>query len=201
MEEKDVAAVEKLFNEYMKRFKMTPHYSTDEVRHNLLSGRGEGEVGEDGTPGRRRRQVVWTYVVEDPITREITDFFSFYSLPSTIMKSTKHSLLEAAYTFYYASDVAFRQNADASGELQKRLTQLLGDMLIIANNAKFDVVNAMTLMDNNYVLQDLKFGPGDGYLNFYLYNWTTKPLEGNTPLTAEEGGGQGIGRGIGIVML
>lgn len=50
------------------------------------------------------------------------------------MKSTKHSLLEAAYTFYYATDVAFRKNADASGELQKRLIQLLGDMLTVANN-------------------------------------------------------------------
>lgn len=64
MEEKDVDGVEKLYNEYMKRFKLIPQYSKDEVRHNLLSGRGEGEPGEDGVPGRRRRQVVWTYVVE-----------------------------------------------------------------------------------------------------------------------------------------
>ena len=26
-------------------------------------------------------------------------------------------------------------------------------------------------MDNALVVDDLKFGPGDGYLNYYLYNW------------------------------
>jgi len=139
--------------------------------------------------------------VEDPVTHGITDFFSFYSLPSSIMKSPDHELLEAAYLFYYASDAAFTISVDPDRALQQRLEQLLGDMLIIANNAKFDVVNAMTLMDNTLILGNLKFGPGDGYLNFYLYNWRTLPLEGNTALNAREGGGDGVGRGIGIVML
>lgn len=64
MEERDVEAVEDLFKRYMRRFKMAPEYSVDEVRHNLLSGRGKGEVGANGCPGRRAEQVTWTYVVE-----------------------------------------------------------------------------------------------------------------------------------------
>ncbi|KAG9048699.1 glycylpeptide N-tetradecanoyltransferase [Tulasnella sp. UAMH 9824] len=201
MEERDLDAVESLLGRYLQRFKMYPQYSKDEVRHNLLSGRGEGEIGADGIPGRRSKQVVWTYVVENPDTGQITDFFSFYSLPSTIIKSNKHSLLEAAYLFYYATDVALQDGAEVENSIQRRLKGLIGDAVILANNAKFDVVNAMTLMDNWSFLEDLKFGPGDGYLNFYLYNWRTQSLEGHQALEASKGGGQGIGRGLGVVML
>lgn len=36
--------------------------------------------------------------------------FSFYSLPSTVLDSAKHGTLEAAYLFYYATDVPFRHS-------------------------------------------------------------------------------------------
>lgn len=64
MEEHDLEAVESLLGRYLQRFKMYPQYSKEQVRHNLLSGRGEGKIGADGIPGRRSKQVVWTYVVE-----------------------------------------------------------------------------------------------------------------------------------------
>lgn len=64
MEEKDLDAVDSLLSRYLQRFKMFPEFSKEEVRHNLLSGRGVGEIGADGTPGRRSKQVVWSYVVE-----------------------------------------------------------------------------------------------------------------------------------------
>jgi len=35
----------------------------------------------------------------------------------------------------------------------------------------FDVFNALDLMDNKEFLEKLKFGPGDGNLQYYLYNW------------------------------
>ncbi|KAG8932344.1 glycylpeptide N-tetradecanoyltransferase [Tulasnella sp. 418] len=199
MEDRDVDGVWDLLTRYMTRFKMSVAYTKEEVRHNFYSGRGvEGALLENA---RREKQVVWTYVVSDPSTNEITDFFSFYSLPSTIMKSQKHSLLEAAYMYYYATDVAFQHGAETDGRLKNRLMDLIGDALIIANKMKFDVVNAMTLMDNDLVLRDLKFGQGDGYLNYYLYNWRTSKLEGMQALPESEGGGQGVGRGIGVVML
>lgn len=34
-----------------------------------------------------------------------------------------------------------------------------------------DVYNCLDLMDNKEVLEALKFGPGDGHLQYYLYNW------------------------------
>ncbi|KAG6331651.1 hypothetical protein ID866_7435 [Astraeus odoratus] len=135
-------------------------------------------------------------ISQDPESHRITDFFSFYSLPSTIINHPKHNLLQAAYLYYYASDVVFEPTAEESGKLKRRLNQLIGDALIIADRAKFDVFNAVTLMDNVKFLEDLKFGAGDGLLNFYLYNWRTAPLAGLKAV-----GDVDAGRGVGVVML
>jgi glycylpeptide N-tetradecanoyltransferase len=34
-----------------------------------------------------------------------------------------------------------------------------------------DVFNALDLMDNQEFLEELKFGIGDGNLQYYVYNW------------------------------
>ncbi|KAF5315749.1 hypothetical protein D9611_004784 [Ephemerocybe angulata] len=195
MQEKDISQVGDLFKRYMQRFDMVPIMNIEEVKHNFLSGSGTGKVG-DGGKGRRSGQVTWSYVVEDPKTHKVTDFFSFYSLPSTIINDTKYGTLEAAYLYYYATETAFEPEAEISGQLKQRLTSLIGDALIVANEAAFDVFNALTLMDNVPVLDDLKFGVGDGFLNFYLYNWRTDKLAG---MNGENG--QSPGKGIGVVML
>jgi len=194
MEERDVEAVAELYQRYMGRFDLVPVFTIDELRHQFLSGRGVGEL--DPSTGRRDRQVVWTYVVENPETHKITDFFSYYSLPSTVINHPKHNMLEAAYLFYYASDVAFQSDADEHGLLKRRLQDLISDAIVVAEQAKFDVFNALTLMDNPLFLNDLKFGSGDGLLNFYLYNWRTKPLAG---ISATDDRPEG--RGVGVVML
>lgn len=64
MEERDVPQVTDLFSRYMKRFTMYPIMSEDEVRHQFLSGLGEGPRGPDSWKSRRDGQVIWTYVVE-----------------------------------------------------------------------------------------------------------------------------------------
>jgi len=195
MEPRDMAEVTVLLDEYLKRFGMAPVMNTEEARHQLLSGRSEGEVGAE-QKGRRKGQVTWSYVVEDPTTHKITDFFSFYSLPSTVINSTKYDLLHAAYLYYYATDVGLDPSAEADGRLKSRLQSLIGDALIVARDAEFDVFNALTLMDNVPFLADMKFGQGDGFLNFYLYNWRTMPLAG-----IKSEAGVSAGKGIGVVML
>lgn len=90
--------------------------------------------------------------------------------------------------------------------LKKRLMALIGDALTVAQKvrgscraqvtlcprilyaqAKFDVFNALTILDNTLFLSDLQFGPGDGYLHYYLYNWkgTSPPALICGPRTAE----------------
>ncbi|KAI0636740.1 N-myristoyl transferase [Trametes polyzona] len=196
MEERDVPQIADLFSRYMKRFTMFPVMNEDEVRHQFLSGLGEGPRGPDSWKNPREGQVVWTYVVENPKTHKVTDFVSFYSLPSTIMNHEKHNLLNAAYLFYYATETAFEPGAEESGRLKKRLEEVVGDALIIAEKAGFDVFNALTLMDNVCFLQDLRFGQGDGILNFYLYNWRTAPVAGINAVD-----GVPAGKGVGVVML
>ncbi|GJJ12605.1 hypothetical protein Clacol_006848 [Clathrus columnatus] len=196
MEEKDLRQVLELFTKYMQRFRLIPVWSLEETKHYLLSGRGKGENPSSAFKGRREGQVTWTYVVENPQTKRITDFFSFYTLPSTIIGNSKHGVLEAAYLFYYATDVAFLPNAEEDGRLKARLLELMQDALVIADQAKFDVFNLLTLMDNPTFLQELKCAPGNGLLNFYLYNWRTAPLAGIEATSDDP-----AGRGIGVVML
>jgi len=50
------------------------------------------------------------------------------------------------------------------------------DMLTIARKNDFDVFNALDLMENDQFLKPLKFGEGDGNLNYYLYNWRCPTL-------------------------
>ncbi|KAG0027025.1 glycylpeptide N-tetradecanoyltransferase [Podila clonocystis] len=171
MEEKDIATVSKLMNKYMSTFEIAPHFSEADVRHWLIPRAG----------------VVWAYVVEDPETKEITDFFSFYSLPSTVINNPTHSTLNAAYSFYYAVKTddealekienAEERKAARDDTIKSRLTALMEDALIMARKNDFDVYNALNLMDNALFTEDLKFGPGDGYLHYYLYNWRCRDVD------------------------
>jgi len=58
------------------------------------------------------------------------------------------------------------------------LNALMGDALILANRFNFDVFNALSLMDNSLFLEQQKFGPGDGQLHFYLFNYKANPIHG-----------------------
>lgn len=156
----DVPAVGDLLRRYMRRFEMQQVFrDDDEVTHWFLSGRGEGE-NKDGCG--RKGQVVWAYVVEvrhtipahfplivadisarfarqDPETKRITDFTSFYSLPSLIMKHPTHKSLQTAYAFYYATEsaplarVSGQKDSPAEkARLGERLNALMKDCLIVA---------------------------------------------------------------------
>lgn len=65
-------------------------------------------------------------------------------------------MLDAAYLYYYATETAFEPQAEESGNLGRRLEDLIKDALIIASQANFDVFNALTLMDNVLLLEPLK---------------------------------------------
>lgn len=53
-------------------------------------------------------------------------------------------------------DTGVLPDEDQDQRVKKRLSLLITDALVVANNAKFDVFNALTLMDNVPILQDLK---------------------------------------------
>lgn len=142
MEREDVPQVTALLTAYLAKFDLAPEYDEHEVAHWFVP-----RVG-----------VINAYVVEDPATHKITDLCSFYHLPSTIIGNDKYKTLNAAYSFYnIATSVS--------------LMELMHDALVMAKKDKFDVFNALNLMDNMEFLEALKFGPGSGELQYYLYNW------------------------------
>ncbi|GAA6024956.1 hypothetical protein JCM11491_001316 [Sporobolomyces phaffii] len=212
IEKRDLKQASRLLRAYLARFDCAPMLSNKEVEHALWSGRGK----EQG--GKRTGQVVWTYVVEDPETHRITDLFSLYSLPSTAVKSNPLQAVNAAYLFYYATDctpstsdlgdgstatkvVNWKdENEEDRAQLKKRLNLLIGDAMVCSQKLGFDVLNALTLQDNSLFLEDLKYTNlllrplPSGFLNFYLYNYHTRPIEGGIDPAAQ-------GSGIGVVML
>lgn len=48
---------------------------------------------------------------------------------------------------------------------------LLKFCLVCTLQLGFDVFNALDLMQNASILEELKFGIGDGNLQYYVYNW------------------------------
>jgi len=53
----------------------------------------------------------------------------------------------------------------------------MNEALILAKAANFDVFNCLEIQDNASILKDLKYGPGDGKLQYYLYNWLAPAME------------------------
>lgn len=117
MQAKDVSAVTELLDRYSKRFAMAPVFDKDEIAHWLLKD------------DKALEQVVWSYVVEDPSSHKITDFFSFYCLESSVIGNQKHDNVRAAYLFYYATETAFEPQEKG---LKERINALMNDALILA---------------------------------------------------------------------
>ena len=51
------------------------------------------------------------------------------------------------------------------------------ELLRKAKELDMDVFNALDVMENKDVFEELKFGIGDGQLYFYLYNWRMKDVK------------------------
>lgn len=74
MQKKDIPTVYKLLNEYLAKFEVKLKFSEKEVAHMLLP----------------KNNVIYSFVVENSESKKITDFVSFYNLPSTILKKSGH---------------------------------------------------------------------------------------------------------------
>ncbi|XP_039443720.1 glycylpeptide N-tetradecanoyltransferase [Culex pipiens pallens] len=148
MRESDLAGTRLLLEQYLAGFNLTPSFDEDEFRHWFLP--------QDG--------IIDCFVVEDPATGAITDMVSYYTLPSTVMHHAVHKFVKAAYSFYNVST-------------KTPWLDLINDALIAARNLNFDVFNALDLMENRKFLVPLKFGIGDGNLQYYLYNWRCPSMQ------------------------
>lgn len=203
----DVPVCHKLLEEYLKKYSALAHHApthphtlalayTALNRFDLVPLITVEEFAHWIVP---RTDVIYSWVVEDAATKTVTDFVSFYSLPSTIIGNTKYSTLKAAYAYYNVAT-------------KTPLKVIMNDALILAKavrvipftyraicvvcvdarvaphtrlQAGFDVFNCLDIMENSTFLKELKFGYanklssrllttssiGDGNLQYYLYNW------------------------------
>lgn len=146
LEKSHVPQVYSMLSEYLDKFDLAPKFSMDEVEHWFLS----------------QEDVINSYVVERD--GQVLAFTSFYTLPSTVISHPTYDSIKAAYSFYnYATKPI-------------TLVELLRDSLIMAKKMHYDVFNALDLMENKQFLEELKFGIGDGDLQYYLYNWKCPPF-------------------------
>jgi len=146
--EADIPEVTALLAKYLKSYELVADFSEEDFRHWFLP--------RDG--------IINTFVVEDPVSHKISDFVSFYTLPSTVLGNKNHKTLKAAYSFYNVST-------------KTNLVQLINDALIFAKQRNFDVFNALDIFENETFIKSLKFGIGDGHLQYYLFNWKCPPME------------------------
>lgn len=142
LQSNDSAECCKMLNNYLLKYSLSPQFTLDEFKHWFSN----------------KTDIINCFVVEDPDSGKITGMVSFYTLASTVMHHQFHKRVNAAYLFYLVSTVT-------------PLEQLMNDALISAKALNFDVFNALDLMENKEFLKNLKFGKGDGNLQYYLYNW------------------------------
>ncbi|CAD7947654.1 unnamed protein product [Amoebophrya sp. A25] len=146
MEERDIPQVTDLLNNFLQKYLLRPIMSKDEVRHWVLP----------------RKDVIYAMVREEK-PGKITDVFSFYRLPSKILGNEKYNLLSAAYSYLNVAQTVLWKD-------------LMYEALIHARDNDFDVFNALDVMENEEFLKDLKFGMGDGYLQYYVFNYRMPKL-------------------------
>lgn len=150
MELKDMPQVFQLLKTYLKKFDTHFEFTQDELAHFILP-----------RPG-----VIEAQVIYDEATGDVTDFFSFYSLPSSILKHVTEKTLNVAYSYYTVAT-------------KNSLYDVFQQALIVAKQKGYDVFNALDIMDNKEVLEEHKFGVGDGSLHYYFYNWRVPDIEAN----------------------
>ena len=178
MEEKDIDQVLSLLHSFQERFDLVQIFHKEELAHWLLGG-------------ENRCDVIKSYVVEKDGV--VTDFFSYYLLPFSVLNNAAHSELGVAYLFYYALDSAEKETE----VYKKRLNLLITDALITAKHFGVDVFNALTCQDNPLFIKSAKFGSGDGLLNYYLFNYKLKPISGGIdPETKQVADDKGSGVGV-----
>lgn len=124
-----------------RKFSLYEEYTKKEVEHFFMP----------------RPQVLSSYVAE--VEGSVKGFISFYHLPSSILKSSNYKDLNAAYSYYIIPSDVYD------------LATMYNNALILAKQEGFDVFNALDILDNKTIFDELLFKPGDGFLQYYMYNW------------------------------
>jgi glycylpeptide N-tetradecanoyltransferase len=144
----DLDQVAKLLTRSMEDLAIHPVYSSQEVEHWLLP----------------REEVSKSFVLEeDGVIKAVG---SYFLLELEVLSNRKVKTLRVAQLFHNHGD---------------DLRELIGELIVKARDDGCDVIT--TLESGSAVgqlsrdeLLEMKFAPGDGALNYYLFNWKAKPV-------------------------
>ena len=155
MKKADIPSVTLKLRDFLQQFHFHQHFDEQEVRHWFLPP--AAQTPED--------EIIHSYVVENETSKEISEFISFYSLPSTVIGHPVHKNMRAAYGYYYFTSKP------------ENVTHLLRDALILAKRLGYDVFNCLHILNYGAAFDALKFGKGDGTLQYYVFNWKMPQLQ------------------------
>jgi glycylpeptide N-tetradecanoyltransferase len=139
----DVTAVTDGLAKFLATFDISPIFSENDVAHWFLP----------------RDKIVHSYVIEKDGV--IETFFSFYTIPSTVLNQDTHNCVNGAYSFYH-----FHPKDNA--------LDMYRNMIYFAKNTGHDVLNTLSAIP---VDPTLRFVKGTGELHYYLFNWQCKHVE------------------------
>ncbi|KYQ91338.1 glycylpeptide N-tetradecanoyltransferase [Tieghemostelium lacteum] len=150
LKKEDVPSLTALLKQYLSKYKLAVEFHEDEVWHWF----------------QNIKEVMTCYVMNGDSANpdKVTDVFSFYNLPSSIMKHPKYDRLLAAFSFYNIATTISMED-------------LMNHAITIAKQLDYDVFNCLNIFENSKFLQPLKFAVGDGNLQYYLYNYSTQTKE------------------------
>ena len=111
-----------------------------------------------------KSNINYTWIIEQ--NNVITDMISFYIIDNIVQNNINYSEYKAAYLYYFFND-------------SLELAQLINIALFYAKEVKVDVFNILNMFNLNTIITDCKFLEGNGYLNYYLYNYKCNELNSN----------------------
>ena len=146
IEEKDFTIACYMLNDYHKKFNISILFEQEQFNHHFLF----------------KKDVIESYIVET--NGIITDFISFFFIPSKLSTNPKYSEIKRAFLYYY-----FNTETD--------LEKLVENGLYFMKQNGTDVVNCVKQYNNQEFIDKLKFMEGTGGLNFYFFNWLCPPIK------------------------
>lgn len=198
MTKKDVPVVHRLLREYLRQFNLVPAMNQEEVEHWLLPRENIidtylVEVSVQLAISRPQNMQFgsrWILVKSvclrlperwkgDRFPEFLHSALHHYEPPCAPQPKSSIFLLQRAHGHAIAGPDA---RCSHPGQIGVCLpppagwvissTKLMTPLSCRVSTQKgFDVFNALDLMENKTFLEKLKFGIGDGNLQYYLYNW------------------------------
>ena len=145
IETKDFIVACYMLNDYHQKFNISILFNQEEFNEHFTF----------------RKNVIESYVVET--NGKITDFISFFFIPSKLLTNKKHSEIKRSYLYYYFNT-------------ETKLEKLVENGLYFMKQNGMDVVNCIKQYNNEQFIDKLKFMEGSGGLNFYFFNWVCPPI-------------------------